>query len=326
MLRTLALLRDLDPKPSALINLKPAGFEDDWRRATKAIERALELITHVGPDGFGVFDEKWLPGYGLIPILAALRAEIDDRDLGPQARADLRRWYWCNVFLGRYSSAVESKSRRDYQEMLRHWLYGEPEPSVFAEAMVRIGAPGFGVRGSTSSASSVYSGVFSLLAIGNARDWREAQAITLHDLNDHHIFPRAYLQAHGVKVPADVNTVVNRTLISDKTNKKISAKAPAVYCADPDIFPSGPTPALLTPHFIDARALAAMQAATGTLSDDTVKKAYAEFREAREVAIIRAIRHACGVTPAPAPLASSHPGTSDETEDNLDDSSDLQEP
>ena len=121
VLRTLALLRGLDPKPRILIDLAPADFETDWRRATAAIERALELITLVGPDGFGVFDEKWLPGFGLVPILAALRAEIDERKLGDQERADLRRWYWCNVFMERYSSAVESKSRKDYLEMTRHW-------------------------------------------------------------------------------------------------------------------------------------------------------------------------------------------------------------
>ncbi len=58
VLRTLALLRGLDPKPRILIDLSPTDFEVDWRRAAAAIERALELITHVGPDGFGVFDEK----------------------------------------------------------------------------------------------------------------------------------------------------------------------------------------------------------------------------------------------------------------------------
>ena len=146
VLRTLALMRGLDPKPRILIDLQPANFENDWRRAVGAIERALELIELVGQDGFGVFAEKWLPGYGLTPILAALRAEIDDRKLGQAERDELRRWYWCNVFLERYSSAVESKSRKDYLEMTRHWFEGGPEPEVFREAQSWIGSSGFRVR------------------------------------------------------------------------------------------------------------------------------------------------------------------------------------
>ena len=218
MLRTLALLRGLDPKPRILIDLQPANFENDWRRAAAAIERALELITLVGPDGFGVFDEKWLPGYGLIPILAALRAEIDDRKLGEKERDDLRRWYWCNVFMERYSSAVESKSRKDYLEMTRHWFDGGPEPDVFSEAAELIGAPGFRIRGSASYASAVYSGVFCLLALRSARDWRRGEDIQLQELQDHHIFPQAYLKRHEITKRVDVNTIANRTLISDETN------------------------------------------------------------------------------------------------------------
>jgi hypothetical protein len=53
VLRTLALLRGLDPKPRILIDLNPTDFEEDWRRAAAAMDRALQLITHVGPDGFG---------------------------------------------------------------------------------------------------------------------------------------------------------------------------------------------------------------------------------------------------------------------------------
>src|SRR5207248_4485853 len=237
-LRTLALLRGLDPKPRILIDLAPADFENDWRRAAAAIERALELITNVGPDGFGVFDEKWLPGFGLVPILAALRAEIDERSLGEQERADLRRWYWCNVFMERYSSAVESKSRKDYLEMTRHWFEGKPEPEVFREAENWIGAPGFRIRGSASFASAVYSGIFCLLALRNARDWRRGESIQLQELQDHHIFPQDYLKRHGITRRPEVNSIANRTLISDETNNKIKAKAPAEYIENRDIFPN----------------------------------------------------------------------------------------
>lgn len=295
VLRTLALLRGLDPKPRILIDLEPGGFEADWERATGAIERALELVEHVGPDGFGVFDEKWLPGFGLIPILAALRSEIDVRGLGEQERADLRRWYWCNVFLERYSSAVESKSRKDYQEMTRHWFEGGTEPEVFRDAQSWIGSTTFRVRGSGSYASAVYSGIFCLLALRNARDWRRGEDIRLQELQDHHIFPRAYLKRHGITKRIDVNTIVNRTLISNETNNKIKDKAPADYLADADIFPSGATTELLSPHFLD-EAVPAMSRATEELTENEAASAYADFLNVREAAIIAEIRRACGIT------------------------------
>lgn len=297
VLRTLALLRGLDPKPRILIDLDPEGFEDDWRSAARAIERALEIITLVDPDGFGVFAEKWLPGYGLIPILAALRAEIDARQLGEQERADLRRWYWCNVFLERYSSAVESKSRKDYVEMTRHWLEGGPPPDVFEEARNQIAAPGFRIRTSASYASAVYSGVFCLLAIRKARDWRRGESIQLQELQDHHIVPKAYLKRHDVTRRVVVNSIANRTLISNETNGKIKDKSPAEYLADSTIVPPETRAELLLPHFIDERTLTVLLGAKESLDEAAANRAYNEFLDVREDAIIGEIRQVCGITP-----------------------------
>jgi len=299
VLRTLALLRNLDPKPRILIDLEPQGFEDDWRRAAAAMERALGLTTLVGPDGFGVFAEKWLPGFGLIPILAALRARIEDRKLGEKERADLRRWYWCNVFMERYSSAVESKSRKDYLEMTRHWLEGGPEPECFREAEDLIGAPGFRIRDSASYASARYSGVFCLLALRNARDWRRGEDIRLQELQDHHIFPKAFLKRHEITKRVDVNTIANRTLISNETNGKIKDKAPAEYIGDAAIFPSGAKSELLEPHFIDDGTAPILRAALEDLPDEQVENLYQQFVQSRQAAIIEEIRRVCGVASTP---------------------------
>lgn len=303
VLRTLALLRNLDPKPRILIDLSPVDFEKDWRRAAKAVDRALELLTNLGQDGFGVFAEKWLPGYGLVPILAALRAKVDDLQLGAAARADLRRWYWCNVFIERYSSAVESKSRKDYAEMTRHWLEDGPEPEVFSQASALIGSTGFRIRSSASYASAVYSGVFCLLALRGARDWRRGEDIVLQDLQDHHVFPRAFLNRHGVAKTIEVNSVANRTLISDETNGLIRDKAPAEYIVSPGIFPGGDRPDLLLPHFVDESAVLEMRAAAEDLSNDDVTAVYQRFLEAREEAMIAEIRRVCGVAVSPLPVA-----------------------
>lgn len=299
VLRTLALLRGLDPKPRILIDLSPDNFDEDWRRAAAAMERALELIELVGSDGFGVFAEKWLPGFGLIPILAALRYEIDERRLGDQEREMLRRWYWCNVFLERYSSAVESKSRKDYLEMTRHWFEDGPPPEVFREAEDLIGAPGFRIRDSASHASARYSGVFCLLALRNARDWRRGEDIRLQELQDHHIFPKAYLKRHEITKRVDVNTIANRTLISNETNGKIKDKAPGDYISSDDIFPSGASGDLLEPHFIDERTLRIIEAAGDDTSNEDLADLYQRFVEARQAAMIDEIRRACGIAALP---------------------------
>jgi hypothetical protein len=295
VLRTLALLRGLDPKPRFLIDLSPEGFETDWRHAAAAMERALELTTHVGADGFGVFDRKWLPGFALLPVMAALRAEIEGRRLGEGPRTDLRRWYWSNVFLERYSSAVESKSRKDYSELLGHWTEGRAEPTAFTEARKRIGAREYSIRDSASTASAVYNGVFCLLALRGARDWRRGEAIQLQDLEDHHVFPQAYLRRHGLTGRVEVNTIINRTLISDETNGRIRDKAPAQYLGNLDIFPAGASSALLSPHFIDDDAVAAMTRATEGLGTDAARATYESFLRAREGAILREVRGACGL-------------------------------
>jgi hypothetical protein len=321
VLRTLALLRGLDPKPRILIDLEPEGFEDDWRRAAAAMERALELATRVGPDGFGVFAEKWLPGFGLIPILAALRARIEDQKLGEQERADLRRWYWCNVFMERYSSAVESKSRKDYLEMTRHWLEDGPEPECFREAEDLIGAPGFRIRDSASYASARYSGVFCLLALRNARDWRRGEDIVLQELQDHHIFPKAYLQRHRITKRVDVNSVANRTLISNETNGRIKDKAPAGYIASTEIFPSGATRELLEPHFIDEGATKSLQAALDSLPEQEIEVIYQDFLQKRQAAIVAEIRKVCGI--ASPPPATEETLDEDEIAPDIQEESDL---
>ena len=296
VLRTLALLRDLDPKPRILIDLKPKDFEVDWKRAAKAIDRALELIELTGEDGFGVFERGWLPGFGLVPILAALRVIVEERKLGETAREELRNWYWSCVFLERYSSAVESKSRKDYSEFLAYWTDGKGKPAVFEEAQRVIGSAGYSIRSSASNASSIYCGVFCLLAKQGARDWRFGENIALQELQDHHIFPRDYLNRHGIKERMGVNSIINRTLISATTNNKIKAKAPAEYLGNAEIFPSGPRAEILGPHFIGQEACGLMKQADGETSDVAVGELYKLFCMRREQEMVSRIRQECGAS------------------------------
>ncbi|MEI7822129.1 MAG: DUF262 domain-containing protein [Verrucomicrobiota bacterium] len=297
VLRTLALLRDLDPKPKMLISLNPEGFENDWRRAARAMNRALEIATAIHDDGMGVFHRDWLPNFGLLPVLAALRAVIEEKNLGESERRQVRQWYWCSVFLERFSSAVESKSRKDYSEFHRQWFSGGPRPTVFEEAR-RIASAEFSIRSATSNASGIYCAVFCLLAKQGARDWQRGEHIELQSLQDHHIFPKDYLKRHGIAPGDRTNTVVNRTLIADQTNNKIRAKAPADYLLSTDIFSAAPA-TLLSAHFVDESGLEALKMATEDRTEDGQKNvlaAYDRFLDAREALILATVREICGVS------------------------------
>ena len=199
------------------------------------------------------------------------------------------------MFLERYSSAVESKSRKDFAEFVGYWTEDKGEPAVFAEARARIGAEGYSVRDSASFASAVYSGVFCLLALRGARDWRVEEAIALQKLDDHHVFPQSYLRKRGVTERMAVNSIVNRTLISDQTNKLISDDAPATYLEDRAVFASADVGEVLTAHFLDGGPLVAMRDATEDLTDEQAKRVYEQFRAAREELIVREIRRVCEV-------------------------------
>ncbi len=106
-LRTLALRRGLDPKPRILIDLSP----DELRG---------RLAPRCGRyrAGTGVDDPRWArrlrrvrpevdPRVWASPSACCARAELEEAGLGETERGELRRWYWCNVFMERYSSAVE---------------------------------------------------------------------------------------------------------------------------------------------------------------------------------------------------------------------------
>jgi hypothetical protein len=166
---------------------------------------------------------------------------------------------------------------------------------VFQDAKRWIGAPGFRIHGSASNASAVYCGVFCLLAINNARDWRRGEDILLQELQDHHVVPQAYLRRHAITKRVDVNTIANRTLISDETNGRIKDKAPADYLVDPTIFPSEARLDLLRPHFVDETTLRLLRDASERIPDEAAIDLYSLVVRAREAAMIEEIRRACGI-------------------------------
>jgi len=263
VLRTVALLRGLDVKSATLINLKHNAFEKDWKRAAACMDKGFERLTATNADGFGVFDPKWAPYSTMISPLAAMLDAIETRHLDHRAYKLLRRWYWASVFRERYAGAVESTINRDYQDFLLAAADPTFEPIALKEARVNIlESESFSLRG-ISRINSLYRAVMCLIAIKGAKDFQADDSIEFHALDDHHIFPKAYLDdivgPDGKKTPPDrINSIVNRTLISGPTNRRISRSSPSNYLER--IVPAERVREIMASHFIDADALAAMRA------------------------------------------------------------------
>jgi len=277
VLRTIALIRREEVRAKSLINLSPKSFESDWNQAVTAIEKTLGRIVAVQRDGFGVFDPRWQPYSTLVPGLSVLLDNAEREGLGHEAYADIKCWYWGSVFLERYAGSVESTTYRDATDLLKRQEGDDQDPEVFGEIRRSIlENPGFSLR-SVSRVNSIYRGVMNLIAINGARDFQNNDGISFHELEDHHIFPRAFLRdKHDLKGDA-VNTILNKTLITAAANHRISRKSPSQYLKE--VIPEEHREQILRSHLIDPEAQAAME------QDD-----YEAFLKAREKDIMRFLR------------------------------------
>lgn len=263
VLRTIALMRGLDMKSKSLINLKPANYEADWQTAVKYMEKAFDRITANDQDGFGAINSRWFPYSTMISPLAAMLHKIDADGLDHRAYKLIKRWYWASIFRERYASSVESTIYRDYQDFLKAVADPAFEPVAIADARTGIVEnDNFSLR-QESRVNALYRGIMCLIALRGAKDFRADDSIKFHTLEDHHIFPKAYLAnrkgTDGKAIPGDqVNSIINRTLIADKTNGMISKSSPAKYLEK--LVPADRKVKIMASHFIDADALEAMEA------------------------------------------------------------------
>jgi len=201
------------------------SFEDHWREMSWYLNRAIEMLENLRGDGFGVKDEKEVPFMPTLPILAALLKEIDLNEKKADCYKKLKRWYWASVFFDAYSHTVDSRLTSDFKEM-KLWFSDDsqiPKAMIDAKKMFTY----IDLKGSQYQRGALYRGVMSLLAIEGARDFETGQLLENARSNDKdHIYPKAPFGFLG----GIINSVLNMTWMSKKTNRKIKQhKKPSEY-------------------------------------------------------------------------------------------------
>ncbi|GAA0261291.1 hypothetical protein LNAOJCKE_4110 [Methylorubrum aminovorans] len=234
---------------------------------------------------YRIFD---LPYQSQIVPLATILADIGDAWEHEANRAKLFQWYWNGVFGELYGSTVESRIARDFVEV-PDWLRGGKAPSTVSETIFRADR----LKTMRMRLSAAYKGVNALLMRKGAEDFRSGQEFDHtvffgENVDIHHIFPQAWCKGNGIS-PAVYDSIINKTPLSDRTNRIIGGAAPSEYLAKLEKGSSTAPPiegatldGHLRSHLIDPAQLR---------SDN-----FEAFMESRQKALLEIIEQAMGKT------------------------------
>jgi hypothetical protein len=167
-----------------------------------------------------------------IPALAAILTHLQDGDwLTPVINDKLSRWYWCGVLGELYGGATETRIANDVEEVLAWIKNGAEEPRTVREAVFQPDR----LNSLRSRQSAAYKGINTLVLREGAKDffWKDKiQNLDQADvaLDIHHIFPVKWCKAQNIDWKI-YDSIVNKTPISYKANRKIGGAAPSHYLA-----------------------------------------------------------------------------------------------
>ena len=272
-------------KRGDVLNMTASDITDWWDKVVLGLATGLEILR----DDCRVMLPKWVPYQTMLPPLAAVLARAGSpktAEAGAQ-REKLKRWFWCAVFGQVYEGAPNSKAAKDVVEVLP-WLSGGDPP----ESVASFSFDPRALRDVTPRQRAIYRGAICLILSGSARDFHTQAVITgkliaEEGIDDHHVFPAAYLERRDVSPARRRDCVLNRTLIDRTTNQMISDRAPSDYLAEIRGTPGFPFEKVLDSHALPAGADSPL------LCDD-----YDAFLGVRQERLWQDIRRVTGATVA----------------------------
>jgi hypothetical protein len=284
----LALSNDMSIKARDIIKIDSSVLnKSTWKEAVEVLEgKILPRLFDVSE--YGIAHYKWLSYPSMLSIWLGLYLKAKKGEINIDI-TKINKWYWSVIFTERYSGSTETKQIKDFKELIK-WLTDSTQtPGAVVEMKNRLPILKLGTR---YAGSSIYKGVFNLLFKNGAWDFYEKDKIrfSTKDLEDHHIFPRKFLERKGVKTERDI--VLNRTLILSSTNRKISRKAPARYIEEMVRIHGSEEKVkkLLKNHFIDEEMFEILKSVDEITPPEEVKKKFNLFINKREQLIKKKIR------------------------------------
>lgn len=171
-----------------------------------------------------------LPYSTQVVPLAAVMTKLGNRWLEPRIYEKLARWYWSGVLGELYGGAVETRIANDFEELLAWFDDDSKLPRTVSDAFFQPER----LLSLRSRNSAAYKAINILILREGAKDWfwkatiQELDAEQELALDIHHIFPRKWCEDRGLDYKV-YDSILNKTSISYKANRKIGGDAPSIY-------------------------------------------------------------------------------------------------
>ena len=228
ILQIISLASRVNPscKRSDVLKLEVKDINEWWNKAVSALAQGLQILR----DDCNVMLKKWIPYETMLLPLSATIAKLDPQKAEKGAhRAKIKQWFWCTVFSQSYESSALSQAATDTTS-LKEWLIGGKPPEAVLSTKLNISKED--LRTITPKQNAIYRGIMCLMISNGMLDFHSGRRIDkeiIKDLEDHHIFPSAYLKGVNTDEKDSINSILNRTLIHGVTNKIINDRAPSEY-------------------------------------------------------------------------------------------------
>ena len=202
-------------------NFQNDEFIRDWNEMAVFVEEAIKRLTDTR-FGFGAVNYNLIPYTVMVPIIAALLKTIANRDDKTSCMEKISLWYWNTISGDNYSGSTDSKGELDYKIMI-DW-FDNPDEQPFNSIEVED----FNI---SKTSSAIYKGIMCLIAKKGALDFVQNDPPDYSKLEDHHIFPKSKAEKYNAK-GTNINSILNRTLIFEKTNRWITNTDPSDYLSE----------------------------------------------------------------------------------------------
>jgi hypothetical protein len=215
--------RPLDPTRSVLLQLDRNFVANNWGVAAESLSDAYKWARKNGATPTN------LPNHGILAVIATFNIVCSNFTAKPMSnwQSVLRRWYFSKILESGAKQASNYRIGKDFTMLVK---YAEdnvpiefPVISLNAERLIQINKP----------TDTRYKSLQCIMATTATVDLLNGIALE-NEIEDHHIFPRSLRKKVSPSDPVfkNIESIVNKLIISKSTNRNLSDKLPSEYFSE----------------------------------------------------------------------------------------------